>query len=144
MIDPIQSASIADASRLSQPSTPVARAAAASGGNFAGQLARLVSTAPSGAVKAEPRPDNEQTKKVSGHPYSRVENGADKGRYVNQVDGSPREGAVFKLVEREDRVLHVYGSGKDKVIVAVMTDKTKDKGKDKDAAPTGGATPATT
>jgi hypothetical protein len=142
MIDPIQSASIAGAGRLAPTTTPAARSTTASGGSFAGQLARLVSTAPDGAVKAATRPDNEQTKKVSGHPYSRVENGADKGRYLNQVDGSPREGAVFRRVERDDRVLHVYGTGKDKVIVAIMTDKTKDK--DADASPTGGATPATT
>ena len=144
MIDPVQSASVADAGRLSPSSPPVARSTAARGGSFAGQLARLVSTAPSGAVKAAARPDNEQTKKIAGHPYSRVENGADKGRYLNQVDGSPREGAVFKRIERDDRVLHVYGTGKDRVIVAVMTDKTKHNDKNKEASPTGGATPATT
>ena len=136
MIDPIQSAPTAGASRLA-PATPVARSATTSGGSFAGQLARLVSTDPSGAVKATTRPDNEQTKKITGHSYSRVENGADKGRYLNQVDGSPREGAVFKRIERDDRFLHVYGTGKDRVIVAVMKDKAAA------AAPTGGATPAT-
>jgi len=101
--------------------------------------ASSASTAPD-TVKAATRPDNERTKKVAGHPYSRVENGADKGHYLNQVDGSPREGAVFKLVERDDRSLHVYGTGKDKVIIAVMK-----KDKDAEAPPaTGGATPTTT
>jgi hypothetical protein len=139
MIDPIQTASVADASRLSHTNTAVARSTAVRGTSFAGQLERFASTAPN-TVKAETRPDNEQTKKVAGHPYARVENGADKGRYLNQLDGNPREGAVFKLVERDDRVLHVYGTGKDRVVVEV-------KPKDPEAKPpsaTGGAKPATT
>jgi hypothetical protein len=139
MIDPIQTASVADASRLSHTNTAVARSTAVRGPSFAGQLERFASTAPN-AVKAQTRPDNEQTKKVAGHPYSRVENGPDKGRYLNQVDGNPREGAVFKRVERDDHVLHIYGTGKDRVVIAV-------KSKDTDAPPspraTGGATPAT-
>jgi hypothetical protein len=139
MIDPIQTASVADASRLAPANTATARTTAVRGTSFAGELARFATSAPN-AVKAETRPDNEQTKKVAGHPYSRVENGADKGRYLNQVDGNPREGAVFKLVKRDDRVLHVYGSGQDRVVIEV-------KSKDAPARPpatTGGATPATT
>jgi hypothetical protein len=139
MIDPIHTASAADASRLS-PDSAVSRSTAGRGTSFANVLARAASTAP-GTVRAETRPDNEQTTKVANHPYSRVENGADKGRYLNQVDGSPREGAVFKLVERADRVLHVYGTGKDKVIVAVMTAKDKDAPR---PPATGGSTPVTT
>jgi hypothetical protein len=136
MIDPIQTASAADASRLA-PKTAVARSAATGGASFAGELMRAASTTPT-TVKAQSRPDNEQTTKVTGHPYSRVENGADKGRYLNQVDGSPREGAIFRRVERDDRVLHVYGTGKDKVVVEVKASKAKD------ASPaTGGSTPAT-
>jgi len=140
MIDPIQTASVADASRLSHTNTAAARSTAVRGTSFAGELARFATTAPD-TVKAETRPDNEQTKKVAGHPYSRVENGPDKGRYLNQVDGSPREGAVFKRQERDDHVLHIYGTGKDRVVIAV-------KSKDSDAPPsppaTGGATPAAT
>ena len=149
MIDPIQTASLADASRLSRTNPAAATPTAARATSFAGELARFASTAPSttapgstapNAVKAVTRPDNEQTTKVAGHPYSRIENGPDKGRYLNQLDGSPREGAVFKRVKRDDLVLHIYGTGKDRVIVAV-------KPKDRDAPPsspaTGGATPAT-
>ena len=71
------------------------------------------------AAKPEPRPDGEQTKKVAGHPYARIENGDDKGLYLNQVAGSARQGAVFRLVEHGDRVFHVYGSGRDKVIIGL-------------------------
>ena len=146
MIDPIQTVSVTDASRLPHTKPAAARSTAVRGTSFAGELARFATTAPSASapttiapntVKAETRPDNEQTKKVAGHPYSRIENGADKGRYLNQVDGSPREGAIFKRVERDDHVLHIYGTGKDRVVIAV-------KSKDHATPPsTGGATPAT-
>jgi hypothetical protein len=138
MIDPINAASAAAGARLSQTTTPPARSTASGGANFAGQLARFVS-ASSETVKAAARPDNEHTKKVAGHPYSRIENGGDKGLYLNQLQSSPRAGAVFKLVERDDRVFHVYGEGREKLVVEV---------KKKDAAAataaTGGSTPTTT
>ncbi|MFP5364116.1 MAG: hypothetical protein ACLGI5_15465 [Thermoleophilia bacterium] len=92
-----------------------------------------------GTVKAVARPDNEHTRKIAGHPYSRIENGADKGLYLNQLQGSPRVGAVFRLVERDDRVFHVYGTGSDKVVVEV-----KKKDPEAPAASAGGATPTTT
>ena len=144
MIEPIH----ADGARLlpSAATTPAAtKRAAASDTSFAGQLARLSASSrpdagakPAGTVKAATRPDNEHTTKVAGHPFARIENGADKGLYLNQLDGSPREGAVFRLVERDSRVFHVYGEGKDKVVVEV-----KPKAKTGSAAPqaTGGAAP---
>lgn len=46
---------------------------------------------------------------------------------------------MFKLVERDNRVFHVYGEGKDKLVVEV---KKKDAATS--TAPTGGTTPATT
>ena len=144
MIDPIHASLTSEGARLlPQTTSRAGRVSAAGGGtSFAGELARFVSASASdtstGAVKAVARPDNEQTTKVSGHPYSRIINGADKGLYLNQLDDSPREGAVFKLVERDDRVFHVYGSGEDKVVVEI---KKKDAST---AAPTGGTAPATT
>jgi len=149
MIDPINAASASAGARLSQSVTPAARSTATRGATgFAGELARYVSAPASGtaspstaasAVKAVARPDNEQTKKITGHPFARIENGKDKGLYLNQLESSPRAGAVFKLVERDDRVFHVYGDGKDKVVVEV---KKKDAATS--TAPTGGTAPAAT
>lgn len=149
MIDPINAASAAAGARLSHDPAPAAARSTATRGatSFAGELARYVSAASTGAgstaaaptVKAVARPDNEQTKKVSGHPYSRIENGADKGLYLNQLQSSPRAGAVFKLVERDNRVFHVYGEGRDKLVVEV---RKKDAATS--TAPTGGTTPAAT
>lgn len=117
--------------------------------SFAGQLARLMD-APAATkdaattdtlpapTKAAARPEGEMTRKVAGHPYASIENGSDKGRFLNQLAGNPRQGSVFKLVQRDDRVFHVYGAGKDKVVVEV-----KSAGKsDATATPaTGGTAP---
>jgi hypothetical protein len=95
--------------------TTTAKSAVKSGKSFAGELAS--------ASKPKARPDGEQTTKVAGHPYARIENGDDKGLYLNQVAGNPRQGAVFRLVERGDHVFHVYGTGKDKVIIGLEAPK---------------------
>ena len=99
--------------------TPSSPPASTSSTSATGATASTDAAKTSGTVRAVPRPDNEQTTKVAGHAFSKIMNGKDKGLYLNQLDGSPREGAVFRLVERDDRVFHVYGSGKDKVVVEV-------------------------
>ena len=99
--------------------------AAKSTKSFADELAKSASTSAS-STKAPARPDNEQTKKVAGHPYSRIQNGADKGLFLNQLASSPRLGSAFRMVERDDRVFHVYGTGKDRVIVEVKAKSTAD------------------
>jgi hypothetical protein len=104
--------------------------------SFADELARSASTSAS-STKAAARPDGEQTKKIAGHPYSRIENGADKGLFLNQLAGNPRKGSAFRLVERDDRVFHVYGSGTDRVVVEVKAQSTSD------ATSTTSTTPAT-
>jgi hypothetical protein len=93
--------------------TATSAAAAKTTTSFAGELAS--------ATKAAPRPDGEQTKKIAGHPYARIENGDDKGKYLNQVTGNPRQGSAFRLVERAGHVFHVYGTGADKVIIGLKT-----------------------
>jgi hypothetical protein len=81
--------------------------------------AKTTTTTATATAKAEARPDGEQTTKVAGHPYSRIVNGDDKGLYLNQVAGNPRMGRAFKLVERDDHVFHIYGTGKDRVIIGL-------------------------
>jgi hypothetical protein len=102
--------------------------------SFADELAKSKSTSAS-STQAAARPENEQTKKIDGHSYARIENGSDKGRFLNQLASSPRQGSVFRMVERDDRVFHVYGTGKARVVVelkakaatdATTTDPTAD------------------
>jgi hypothetical protein len=85
------------------------------------------------ATKTEPKQSFEETlKKVSGHKYARVTEGDKKGMYVNQ-SGNARDGDAFRLVKRDGFEYHVYGTGKDRMVVRVP------KGGD---AAAGGATPA--
>src|SRR3954453_2348651 len=107
--------------------------------NFANELAKSTKTAASTATPA-PRPDGEQTKKIAGHPFSRIQNGSEKGLYLNQLAGSPRQGSVFRLARHDDRLFHVYGSGKDRVIVEV---RAQAKTTSDDATPATSKTPAT-
>jgi hypothetical protein len=107
--------------------------------SFADELAKSASTSAS-STKAAARPENEQTKKISGHPYARIENGADKGLFLNQLASSPRLGSTFRMVERDDRVFHVYGTGKDRTIVEVKAKTTTDT---TPATSTATTTPAT-
>jgi hypothetical protein len=93
--------------------------------SFADELAKSTSTSAS-STKAAARPDNEQTKKIAGHSYARIENGTDKGLFLNQLASSPRLGSVFSMVERDDRVFHVYGTGKARVIVELKAKATND------------------
>jgi hypothetical protein len=126
MIESTQAASAA-----SSGAGTASRTAAVQGvKSFASVLAKSANSASSTATttpattEAAARPDGEQTKKVAGHPFSKIVNGDDKGLYLNQLAGSPRLGKAFKLVERADHVFHVYGTGKDRVIVEVKAKTT--------------------
>src|ERR1700750_385056 len=81
MSDAIKAATAATDS--ASAATATAKTAAKTTKSFAGELAA--------ATRAPARPDGEQTKKVVGHPYARIINGDDKGSYLNQVAGSPRQ-----------------------------------------------------
>jgi hypothetical protein len=122
MTDPTPAVSAATTGGVSYAKAPAAAKATKS---FADELARSARTA-AASTKAEARPDGEQTKKIEGHPYSRIENGSDKGLFLNQLAGSPRLGSAFRLVHRDDHVFHVYGTGKDRVIVDVKAQSTSD------------------
>jgi hypothetical protein len=152
MIEPTAAASAARRAATAHTGTPVTKATATGGTSFAGQLKRLVDApaaatkdaattdTPIAATKAAARPEGEMTKKVAGHPYASVENGSDKGLFLNQLAGNARQGSVFKKVERDDRVFHVYGTGKDKVVIEVKSASKSDA----TATPaTGGTTPTT-
>jgi hypothetical protein len=128
MTDPTAAVSAATTGGVSYAKAPTATKATKATKSFADELARSATSASTAdsSTKAAVRPDGEQTKKISGHPYSRIENGAEKGLFLNQLAGSPRLGSAFRLVEREDHVFHVYGTGKDRVIVDVKAKSTSD------------------
>lgn len=113
MIEPISATS---ASTTRPSGTTRATSSTSGGTSFSKELEK---------ASTKQRPDGEQTRKVSGHHYAKIMNGDDKGLYLNQLDDSPREGQAFKKVARDDRVFHVYGEGKSRVVVEVKTTPTR-------------------
>jgi hypothetical protein len=71
--------------------------------------------------------EKEHTTPVAGHPYSEITSGARNGMYVNTTSNE-RSGEAFVLVKRDDRDLHIYGSGKDRRVI-VSWHKDREDGK---------------
>jgi acid phosphatase family membrane protein YuiD len=69
-----------------------------------------------GSAKAE------TTRKVAGHDYVEVMSGPRNGMFIN-TSHNERHGQAFVRVMREDRELHIYGSGKDRHVVTVMRER---------------------
>jgi hypothetical protein len=58
----------------------------------------------------------ETAEAVAGHAYSEITKGAREGMYVN-TSGNVRHGETFVLVRKNGKEYHVYGSGKDRLVV---------------------------
>jgi hypothetical protein len=58
----------------------------------------------------------EEAVAVEGHAYSEITKGAREGMYVN-TSGNVRHGDAFVLVRKNGKEYHVYGSGKDRLVV---------------------------
>lgn len=91
-------------------------------------------------------PKGEKTQAVEGHPaYVEVVSGRRNGMFIN-VTNNERRGEAFVLVRKDDRDLHIYGTGKDRRVIISwhkdQPDHQTDAAKEtrKDAKPsTGGA-----
>jgi hypothetical protein len=58
----------------------------------------------------------EEAVAVEGHAYSEITKGAREGMYIN-TSGNVRHGEAFVLVRKNGKEYHVYGSGKDRLVV---------------------------
>ena len=75
------------------------------------------------------RPKSEKTKAVTGHSYADILSGPRRHQYVN-TSGNARDGQTFKILHRDGREYHVYGEGKDRLVVALkQADETETKTK---------------
>jgi hypothetical protein len=72
----------------------------------------------SSASSAAETPAGETTKPVDGRGYADILTGPRAGLYLN-TSGNARDGQAFTLVNRDGREFHVYGTGKDRVVVSV-------------------------
>jgi hypothetical protein len=70
-------------------------------------------------------PKGEKSEKVAGHAYDEVTAGPRDGMFINR-SGNKRDGQAFAMVKRDGREFHVYGTGKNRVIVEVKHKKDDD------------------
>jgi hypothetical protein len=64
----------------------------------------------------------EEAVAVAGHAYSEITKGAREGMYIN-TSGNVRHGEAFVLVRKNGKEYHIYGSGKDRLVVGFHTPK---------------------
>jgi hypothetical protein len=93
------------------------------------------------STSAPKAPAGERTKAVPGHAYADILNGSRSGLYLN-TSGNKRDGEVFALVKRDGREFHIYGTGKDRVVIGLK--KHDDTTSDTSTKTTTDTTPSTT
>jgi hypothetical protein len=66
----------------------------------------------------------EEMQAVEGHAYAEITSGAREGMYIN-TSGNVRHGQTFQLVHKDGKEYHIYGTGKDRLVVGfhVPSDK---------------------
>jgi hypothetical protein len=124
-VDPTQSGQ-----SKTNASTNVASRAAASAAQFSTHLAKASSTKATASSdsswKSKTPPKGEKSQAVAGHAYAEITAGPRNGLFVNK-SGNKRDGMAFARVMRDGREFHIYGSGKNRVIVQVKNhDKSTD------------------
>ncbi len=87
-------------------------------------------------------PAGETTQAVEGHKYSDILSGPRKGLFLN-TGSNARAGQAFVLVRKNGREYHIYGTGKDRVVIGMKTksekqaDTTTDTSTSNNQSPTG-------
>jgi hypothetical protein len=96
--------------------------AAAASASFAGALAKAstksAADTPESVLNSKKAPKGEKSTPVKGHAYADITNGPRNGMYLN-TSGNKRDGQAFVLVKRDGKEFHIYGSGKDRVVVCL-------------------------
>jgi hypothetical protein len=70
----------------------------------------------------------EEMQAVEGHAYAEITKGAREGMYIN-TSGNVRHGQTFQLVHKNGKEYHIYGSGKDRLVVGFHTPSDKAEAK---------------
>jgi len=145
-----------------QSLTPAATAAAASARSqvaqtasrhaFAGALAHASSKSsantPDSVLDAKKPPKGERSAPVAGHSYADITKGPRNGMFLN-TSGNKRDGQAFTLVKRDGKEFHIYGTGKDRLVVCLkrkdpVDDTAPAKAKTETTAPVTDTTPSGT
>ena len=97
---------------------------------FAGALAQASSKSsantPDSVLDAKKAPKGEQSTPVKGHAYADITHGPRNGMYIN-TSGNKRDGQAFVLVKRDGKEFHIYGSGKDRLVVCLKRREDADE-----------------
>ena len=65
-------------------------------------------------------PSGETTHAVEGHKYSDILSGPRKGMFLN-TGSNKRAGQAFVMVRKNGREYHIYGTGKNRVVIGMKT-----------------------
>jgi hypothetical protein len=114
---------------------------------FAGALAQASSKSsantPDSVLDSKKVPKGEKTEAVKGHAYADITAGPRNGMFLN-TSGNKRDGQAFVLVKRDGKEFHIYGSGKDRLVVCLKRkDPVDDTASAKAKAKTETTAPAT-
>jgi hypothetical protein len=60
---------------------------------------------------------------VEGHAYAEITKGARAGMFIN-TSGNVRHGQAFTVAQRDGKEYHIYGTGKDRLVVGFHIPKT--------------------
>jgi hypothetical protein len=145
-VQPVQTADAAFATLKGRETTATAKAAS----SFAGALAEASTAKKAARTKLVHHengdyraPRKESTTPVEGHAYADVLSGPRNGMYVN-TSGNKRHGQAFVLVERDGKRYHIYGEGKDRLVVCLKPKVDADAKTDKTTSPAAGTAPSGT
>jgi hypothetical protein len=84
---------------------------------FSATLEAVAEKSGARGIPQRARETEEQTP-VEGHHYAKITAGMREGQLLN-TSGNERHGRAFELVERGGRTFHVYGTGKDRIVVEI-------------------------
>ena len=97
---------------------------------FAGALAQASTKSsantPDSVLDSKRVPKGEKTTPVEGHAYADITAGPRNGMYIN-TSGNKRDGQAFVLVKRDGKEYHIYGSGKDRLVVCLKRKEDADE-----------------
>jgi hypothetical protein len=100
-----------------------ALAQAATDTSHAGTDVTTTTTATDGNVAVKLR-DGETMEHVDGHAYAEITSGSRDGMFIN-TSGNVRNGQTFVLVRKNGKEYHVYGTGKDRLVVGFHMPSSK-------------------
>jgi hypothetical protein len=81
--------------------------------------------------------ENETYKTLEGHKYVEITSGKREGMFVN-TSGNVRNGEAFVVVRKNGKEYHIYGTGKDRLVVGFHMPKGSSDDTGGSTAPTGG------